>query len=50
MLTTDGQDEHGWGKDFEQVETKGKVNHGWSRSVNPIQNTHKIAKSIVKPR
>jgi hypothetical protein len=22
-------------------------NHGWTRSVNPIQNTHKIAKSIV---
>jgi hypothetical protein len=24
------------------------VNHGWTRSVNPIQNTNKIAKSIVK--
>jgi len=54
MLTTDGQDEHGWEKTMNsrklRKRRRKRAATDETRSVNPIQNTHKIAKSIVKPR
>jgi len=41
--------ENGFRKDVEQEETERTEiggRHGWKRSVNPIQNTHKLAKAL----